>query len=246
MDIAKTGRRRFALVAGSAVALILAGCTATGSPNPAASGPAITDLSKHEGKVVVGGPGGAWGAAVEGALKDFGQANGIEITYQQGTTSENLARLQAQRQGGRVEFDLIMTNDRTHSLAGAQGLFQNPNFSLLKNVGDLDRKWTFPPAVFGEPPNGLRHVVISEGLGYNTKIFTANGWDPPTSLEDLYNPKFASCAIPVNPSSGLSYLPVLNRINSGNHSDFSGTLKKFQAVARQVPTEPGARPPGTS
>lgn len=231
-------RRTRLWVPAVALAVVLAACTGTTQTDGAgtAESPAVTDASEHEGSVVVGGPGGAWGAAVQGALEEFGQAEGIEITYQEGTTSENMARLQAQQQGGRVEFDLVMTNDRTHTLAGGQGLWQEPNFDLLPNAEDLDPRWALPEDVFGDPPNGLRHVVISEGLGYNTEIFAQNGWDPPTSLEDLYSPQFAACSIPVNPSSGLSYLPILNEINSGSFDDISGTLDKFSAVADLIPT----------
>ncbi|MFC0530538.1 extracellular solute-binding protein [Phytohabitans kaempferiae] len=231
-------RRRagLALVVAGALAFG-AGCTATGTPNTGDEpAPQVSDLSKHEGQVVVGGPGGAWGAALKAALDEVGAAANLRITYQEGTTSENMARLQAQRQSGRIEFDLVMTNDRTHTLGAGQGLWQPPNLEIMPNVAELDRTWSLPEAVFGNPPNGLRHVVISEGLGYNTETFAKNGWAPPTSLESLYDPKFASCAIPVNPSSGLSYLPILNKINSGDFAAIEPTLDKFKAVAGRFPT----------
>jgi putative spermidine/putrescine transport system substrate-binding protein len=230
--------RRAGMAFAVAGALALAaGCTATGTPNAGGEpAPQVSDLSAHEDEVVVGGPGGAWGAALKEALDEVGAAESIKITYQEGTTSENMARLQAQHQSGRIEFDLVMTNDRTHTLGAGQGLWQNPNLEIMPNVAELDRTWTFPEAVFGNPPNGLRHVVISEGLGYNKETFAKNGWAPPTSLESLYDPKYADCAIPVNPSSGLSYLPILNKINSGDFSAIEPTLAKFKAVAGRLPT----------
>lgn len=191
--------------------------------------------AEPEDEVVVAGPGGAWGDAVRAAVDAAAEEHGFTVTYQEGSTSPNLALLQAQAQANRIEFDLIMTNDRTHTLAAGQGLLQNPDFSQVPNVEQLDEEWAFPQDVFGDPPNGLRHVVISEGLGYNTEIFEERGWDPPTSWTDLYNPQFAECVILVHPSSGLSYLPMLNRTNSGEFTDFETTLEQFAAIADQIP-----------
>jgi putative spermidine/putrescine transport system substrate-binding protein len=213
---------------------LVAACSSSGdddSPDPQVSG----DASDHEGAVVVAGPGGAWGDAVRAAIDAAAAEYGLEVTYHEGSTAPNLALLQAQAQAGQVEFDLLMVNDRTYTVAKAQGLVQAPNFSLVPNMSQLDEAWAIPPAVYGDPPDALRHVVISEGLGYNTEIFAERGWDPPTSWTDLHNPTYADCVILVHPSSGLSYIPMLNHTHTGDFTDYGPTLEAISAVADRVP-----------
>lgn len=194
------------------------------------------DPNAHEGAIVVAGPGGAWGDAVRAAVDAAAAEYGLTVTYHEGSTAPNLAMLQAQAQAGRVEFDLIMVNDRTYTVAKAQGLVDPPDFSAIPNMSQLDEAWTIPPAVYGDPPDALRHVVISEGLGYNTEIFADRGWDPPTSWTDLHNPQYADCVILVHPSSGLSYIPMLNHTNSGDFTDYRQTLDAIAEIADRVPT----------
>jgi putative spermidine/putrescine transport system substrate-binding protein len=204
----------------------------------ACGGPGDDDApstDEHEGTIVVAGPGGAWGEAVRAAVDAAAAEHGLSVTYHEGSTAPNLAQLQAQAQAGRVEFDLIMVNDRTYTVAKAQGLVQAPDFSRIPNMSQLDEAWSIPAEVFGSPPDALRHVVISEGLGYNTEIFQERGWDPPTSWTDLYDPTYADCVILVHPSSGLSYIPMLNHINTGDFTDYGPTLEAIAAVADQIP-----------
>jgi putative spermidine/putrescine transport system substrate-binding protein len=194
-----------------------------------------TPTDEHEGAIVVAGPGGAWGAAVRAAVDAAAAEYGLTVTYHEGSTAPNLAQLQAQAQAGRVEFDLMMVNDRTYTVAKAQGLVQEPDFSLVPNMSQLDAAWTIPANVYGDPPDALRHVVISEGLGYNTEILAERGLAPPTSWTDLYNPDYADCVILVHPSSGLSYIPMLNQINTGDFTNYGPTLEAIEAVADQIP-----------
>src|SRR3546814_7892986 len=80
--------------------------------------------------------------------------------------------------------------------------------SLLPNAERLEQDLAFPAGVVGDPPSAVRLLVIPQGLAYNTEIFEANGWDPPTSWEDMYDPKYAECVIPVSPESGILYIPM--------------------------------------
>lgn len=219
------------LAAAVPVAMLVACGDDGGSPGAQES----LDPAASEGAVVVAGPGGAWGDAVRAAVDAAAAEHGLEVTYQEGSTAPNLALLQAQAQGGQVEFDLLMINDRTYTVARAQNLVQAPDFDLVPNMSQLDPAWTVPAEVYGDPPDALRHVVIAEGLGYNTEIFEERGWDPPTSWTDLHDPQYADCVILVHPSSGLSYIPMLNQIHTGSFTDYGPTLEAIGAIADQVP-----------
>lgn len=225
------------LVASALPVVLLAACGGGGDGGDDDNGGTGTiDPNAHEGAIVVAGPGGAWGDAVRAAVDAAAEQYGLTVTYHEGSTAPNLAQLQAQAQAGRIEFDLLMVNDRTYTVAKAQGLVQAPDFSAIPNMAQLDPDWSIPPQVYGDPPDALRHVVISEGLGYNTEIFAERGWDPPTSWTDLYNPKYADCVILVHPSSGLSYIPMLNYTNSGDFTNYRQTLDAIAAIADRVPT----------
>ena len=223
-----------------AAATVLVAACSTSQPSepqaPATLGP------KPEAELVFAGPGGASGDTYKVLLEDFGRRNNVKITYVEGTSASGFSRIQAEAQSGRPVIDMQNNNDQTVALGVGQKLWQPLSMGLLPNAETIDKDLAFPGPVVGDPPQAVRFFVLATGIDYNTETFKKNGWEPPTSWTDLYNPKVASCTIPLSPKSGVPYLPMLNMINSGKYDDLTETMKRFQAIKGQVPAFSDSNP----
>jgi putative spermidine/putrescine transport system substrate-binding protein len=219
--------------------VLVASC---GTPQPPAQQSVVTPGAAPEAELVFAGGGGAVGDTYKALLNEFGKRHNVKITYVEGTSTSGFSRIQAEAQAGRPEIDMQNNNDQTVALGVGQKLWQPLNMDLLPNVAKIDKEVAFPAHVVGDPPQGIRLLVIPVGLAYNTKIFKDNGWDPPTSWTDVYNPKFAKCTIPLSPKSGVNYVPMLNKINTGKYEDISETMRRFEAIRDQVPNFSDSNP----
>lgn len=232
--------RRAFVIPFFAVTSVLAAACSTPQP-PTAEEPAALG-SKPEAELVFAGAGGATGDTFKALLEDFGRRNNVKITYVEGTSASGFSRIQAEAQSGRAVIDMQNNNDQTVALGVGQKLWQPLSMDLLPNAEAVNKDLAFPADIVGDPPQAVRLFVLATGIAYNTETFKKNGWEPPTSWTDLYNPKFAKCTIPLSPKSGVPYLPMLNMINSGNYDDVTETMKKFQAIKSQVPAFSDSNP----
>lgn len=224
-----------------AVAALLASC---GTPQPPTAAPQtqVSEGAEPEGELLFAGGGGAIGEVYKALLDDFGKKHNVKVTYVEGTSTSGFSRIQAEAQAGKPEIDMQNNNDQTLALGVGQKLWQPLNMDLLPNAEHIDKDIALPGHVVGDPPSGIRLLVIPVGIAYNTDTFKKNGWDPPTSWTDLYNPKYASCTIPLSPKSGVNYVPMLNKINTGKYEDISETMRKFEAIRDQVPAFSDSNP----
>lgn len=233
--------RRNALVAAVGALALVSAC-ATGRPQqPAEQTPIATD-AKPEAELLFAGGGGAIGETYKKLLDEFGAEYNVKVTYVEGTSASGFSRIQAEAQAGTPLIDMQNNNDQTLALGVGQQMWQPLNMDLLTNVDQIDKEVAFPPDVVGDPPSGVRLLVIPVGIAYNTEIFKQNGWPAPTSWTDLYNPTYASCTIPLSPKSGVNYIPMLNKITSGSYDDISMTLEKFREIRSQIPVFSDSNP----
>lgn len=218
--------------------------TSCGTPQPPAAEPKteVSQGAEPEGELLFAGGGGAIGEVYKSLLDEFGAKYNVKVTYVEGTSASGFSRIQAEAQAGRPEIDMQNNNDQTLALGVGQQLWQPLNMDLLPNAEKIDKEIAFPGHVVGDPPSGIRLLVIPVGIAYNTDTFEKNGWDPPTSWEDLYDPKYASCTIPLSPKSGVNYVPMLNKINTGKYDDISETMRRFEAIRDQVPVFSDSNP----
>jgi putative spermidine/putrescine transport system substrate-binding protein len=233
--------RGLVLPALAAIAVLVASC---GTPQPPST-PAPNTVSadaKPEAELLFAGGGGAIGDTYKALLDEFGKRHNVKVTYVEGTSASGFSRIQAEAQAGRPEIDMQNNNDQTLALGVGQQLWQPLNMALLPNAERIDKDVAFPSNVVGDPPMGIRLLVIPVGIAYNTETFAKNGWPAPTSWEDLYNPTYASCTIPLSPKSGVNYVPMLNKINTGKYEDITETIKRFEAIRDRVPVWSDSNP----
>lgn len=176
------------------------------------------------------GPGGAFGEAFSEAFATFEDEYGITVEYIEGLVAENFSRVQTQSRAGNSEIDVFIVSPRDTPLGIAQGLFQPLDTGLVDNLSEV--------ADFARIENdpAVKVSFSPDGIVYNKETFNENDWDAPTSWEDLFNPAYADCMVPLHPSTSSTYLGMLNYVASGGEYDgFDATLERFEPVANQVP-----------
>jgi putative spermidine/putrescine transport system substrate-binding protein len=212
------------------------GSTPTSTASPSAS-------PVPENALTVAGPAGSSGAAFKSLLLAWGAANGVTVTYIEGTSASSFAKIQAQAQAGQMQIDILNNNDQTTALGRAQGIWAPINFKIFDKT-NIDTGYAFPKDVMGDPPVGVRIFVISSGIAYNQDVFTKNGWPAPTSWLDLVNPTYAKCLAPLDPTVGVPWIPMMNYVTTGDWNNATKTFTALKAVAKSIPswtnTNPGA------
>jgi putative spermidine/putrescine transport system substrate-binding protein len=230
--------RRPILGLATAALIALTACGGSAANNPPAASPT------PEKALTVAGPAGASGDAFKGLLQTWADANGITLTYIQGTSASSFAKIQAQAQAGQMQIDMLNNNDQFTALGRAQGLWAPVNFNIFKVKSELDATFAFPKDVMGDPPVGVRIFVIPSGIAYNADVFSKNGWPAPTSWLDLVNPTYSKCLVPLDPTVGVPWIPMMNKITTGDWNNSTTTFADLQKIAKNVQTwtqtNPGA------
>ena len=158
---------------------------------------------------------GSYGGSSETLIKEniipaFEAAHDVRVEYVAGNSTENLARLQAQR--GAQELDVVVLDDGPMYQAMQLGFCGD--ITDIPNLAD-----TYDLAHIGSNAIGLG--VVSTVFGYNAEIFEANGWEPPTSWNDLNDPRFAGrlSIPPISNTYGLHTLIMMARLQGGGETN---------------------------
>src|SRR5262249_61325301 len=68
-----------------------------------------------------------------------------------------------------------------------------------------------------------------------SQVFQKNGWAPPTSWMDIFDPKYAKCLALLNPSQGVPYIPMLNFLTAkGDFGNDTQTMQEFKKIGPSV------------
>nr|WP_184491505.1 ABC transporter substrate-binding protein [Rhizobium aethiopicum] len=173
-----------------------------------------------EGQLIVGGYGGSAEKIIrEKILPKFEAANNIKVTYVAGNSTDILAKLQAQKEN--QEFDVALMDDGPMARAVSLG--------FCAPITGVDFSQLYHSAAFPEgKASGLG--LLATGLMYNTEVFKENGWAPPTSWNDLKDPKFAGKVVipPMNNGYGLLTVVMLARMNGGGEKDIEPGFKAIK------------------
>lgn len=178
----------------------------------------------------------AYGGSYEDMMRKeiipaFEKRTGAKIEYVAGNSTDNIARLQAQR--ANQEIDVAILDDGPMYQAVALGLcgeLKGVNFGDLYPVADMK---TGKSVTIG---------VVATGLMYNKKYFADNKLPPPTSWNDLKDPKFRKKLVipPLNNTYGLQTVIMLARLNGGSEKNIDPGFKvmKEQVAPNVLAFEP--------
>ncbi|WJS05484.1 ABC transporter substrate-binding protein [Roseibium aggregatum] len=171
----------------------------------------------------------AYGGSTEAVLKDmilpeFEEEHGVRIEYVAGTSTNNLARLQAQRDN--PEIDVAILDDGPMQQAVDLGLCAPvADASVLDDIYELAKR--------NGGGNSIGVGIVATGIAYNAKVFEDQGWPAPTSWLDLGDPKFnGRLTVPaITNTYGLHTLIALNEVQGG---DLENSDPGFEFIASQV------------
>ena len=167
----------------------------------------------------------AYGGSFEQTLRKevfppFEKKYGVDVEYVAGNSTDNLARLQAQK--GNEQIDVAVLDDGPMYQAVALG-FCAP-LAKAPVYGDLYDLAKIP---------GDKAVMIGmngTGIVYNEKVFKENHWPAPNSWNDLKDPKFKKKLVipPLNNTYGLHTLVEFARLGGGSEKNIEPGFKTMK------------------
>jgi putative spermidine/putrescine transport system substrate-binding protein len=165
---------------------------------------------------------GGYGGSFETLMKEqvipaFEEEHGVTILFVPGNSTENLARLQAQR--ANQEIDVVFLDDGPMYQAVALGFCETIDAApVLDDIYDIARMGTDKAVAAG---------VVATGFAYNAKMFEDKGWEPPSSWLDLTDEKYKGLISvpPISNTYGLHTLVMMARLNGGGEDDIEPGFK---------------------
>ncbi|WP_108661753.1 ABC transporter substrate-binding protein [Acuticoccus kandeliae] len=183
----------------------------------------LTSAAHAQETLTVGGYGGSFETLMkELVIPQFEKENDVKVEFVSGNSTENLARLVAQK--GNQDLDVVILDDGPMYQADALG-FCAP---LADGVINAD---VYDNAQFSDNAVGLGYVAT--GFTYSTEWFEREGWEPPSSWMDLTDPKYEGLLVvpPISNTYGLHALVMMARLNGGGEDNID---PGFEAMADKV------------
>ena len=178
-----------------------------------------SDVSAQQKTLYVAGYGGSFEKTIrDEVIPAFEQANGVKVEYVAGNSTDTLAKLQAQK--GNQQIDVIIVDDGP--------MYQAIQLGFCAKVEGVPAD-LYDAARFKDDL-AVGTGLVATGLMYNTKIFAEKGWAPPTSWNDIKDPKYQNKLVipPINNTYGLHALLMLARMNGGSESNVDAGFKIFK------------------
>ena len=178
----------------------------------------VAGLAQAETKTLtVGGYGGSFETLMkELIIPEFEKTHDVKIAFVAGNSTENLARLQAQKSA--QELDVVILDDGPMYQADALGfcapLAASPIQDDIYDIAKLG-------------PNAVGIGFVATGFAYNKDWFAREGWALPTSWEDLKDKKYDQILSipPISNTYGLHTLVMLARNAGGGEADIDPGFK---------------------
>lgn len=177
----------------------------------------------------------AYGGSFEKGMKEsiipaFEKKYNAKVTYITGSSADSLAKLQAQKD--KPQIDVAFLDDGPQAQAKAFGLLAPLDPSKVTNLSEIHD-------VAKDPENiGIGIGLVATGLAYNTKTFQENGWNPPSSWNDLANPEYkGKLVLPsIANTYGVHMLVMMAKANGGSEANIEPGFAKMKEVAQNVLT----------
>jgi putative spermidine/putrescine transport system substrate-binding protein len=192
---------------------------------------AVTPASAASNEIVFGGFGGSFEKAMkETVIPMFEKKYNAKVIYVAGTSAQLNAKLLANRANPGI--DVIWGTDASYYSGKKAGLFAKLHTSKVPNLADL-----YPFAVYKDDI-GVMMGIQACGIEYNKKVFTDKGWAPPTSWNDLWDPKYKGHVVSYNLPIGYAsvFFSVVAQLTHAKAPDFAAAWPKISALVPNVLT----------
>src|SRR5438128_2382694 len=124
--------------------------------------------------------GGSWEQQLrKDVIPAFEQKHGVKVEYVAGNSTDTLAKLQAQK--GNQVIDVAIVDDGP--------MYQAINLGFCAPIRGLPVADIYESARYKDN-KAVGIGLVGTGIMYNTKYFKEKGWAPPTSWNDLKDPKY--------------------------------------------------------
>jgi len=154
---------------------------------------------------------------------DFEKANNVKVVVVPGTSSDIMAKMQAQKD--KPQMHVVFLDDGVMYRATGMNLCEKVRDSaVLKEVYPFAR-------MANDQAVGVEMGIV--GIGYNKKMFDEKSWPAPTSWMDFADPKYKQKVVFQSiPSStfGLHSFLMLNRLMGGNDKNVEPVFKKWAST----------------
>ena len=181
-------------------------------------------VDAQQSRLVVAYFGGPWERDTRTDLiTPFEKDHNARVDYVVGLSSENLARLKAQKDNPQI--DVVMLDDALTAEAVSLGLLEKLTPADVPNMKDLRKEARFAD------DHGVGMTFSATVLMYNTEKVTP----APTSWKVLWDPKYAGhVAIPgINTIYGLHMLLMASRIEGGNETNTRAGLEGLKRLQKE-------------
>jgi putative spermidine/putrescine transport system substrate-binding protein len=189
------------------------------------SGAAYAQPSGVESEVVLGGYGGTYEQFTRNLIiPAFEKATGIKVKLVVGTALSNYAKVVASR--NNPEIDVYWSNELTHAAGKQQGLYDKLDSRVVTNLVDVYDTSRDPEGI------GVGSHVQATGFQYNSAKFKEAGIPPPSSWNDLADPRLKGKVALYNFSVAFSQdlIVILTKLAGGNEKDVRPGVEKLKAL----------------
>src|SRR6266702_3394331 len=167
----------------------------------------------------------AYGGSFEQTMRrdiipPFEKKHGVKIEYVAGSSTDTLAKLQAQK--GNQQIDVAIVDDGPMYQAVALGFCRDlAKAPIFGDIYDVMRFSSGKAVGLG---------MVGTGLMYAKKAFEESKWPAPTSWEDLKDPKYAKKLVipPLNNTYGRHALVMMARLRGGGEKKIDPGFKAFK------------------
>jgi putative spermidine/putrescine transport system substrate-binding protein len=219
--------KRITILCSSLVLLltVLSGCGVPTAKQPSDKENA-TKTGDKEMVINVAGSGGKIEQAIrDGVAKKFTEKTGIKVNYTPGVSSENLSKVEIQKNSPEIDVAIIVPTDVQRAVN--KGLVEKEDQKSIPNMSKLDSRYVAVDNM-GIPIMG--YVIVP---AYNSQAFDKEGISPIRSWNDIISEKYkgrTSYADIVN-DWGYTMLYSLALANGGSLDNMEPGLNKAKDLA---------------
>lgn len=147
-----------------------------------------------------------------------------KLLITEGLSAENLAKATAEKDNPVAS--IIQMDEGPFKQAKALGLCHKVTEKEIPNLAKMPKKFLDPDQL------GVPSTLSLFGLWYDYKTFEANGWAPPSSWYDLWDPKFKGRVVIPTASSTWSYqfAMIINRLEGGTDTNWDPGFAKVKTL----------------